>query len=352
MSFARPTLLELIARTTDDLVSRLSLISPLLRRAFTRVLAKVWSGAVHELHGHLDWNARQLFAVSADDTELDKHGRDYGIPRLAAAFAAGGVTFTGTNGTAIPAGTRWQRSDGLLFDTQALATIALGTATATIKAVAYGDSSNTEVGVVLTLVSPIAGLSSSATVSGGGITGGADPETNENYRERILERKRNTPQGGAKNDYIAWAKEVAGVTRVWVFPQWDGPGTVGVAFVLDGEVDIIPDGGKVAEVQAYIDDPGRRPVTATVITFAPTPLAVDFTIAVLPNTTAVKDAVTAQLVDFLRREGEPGVTLKLSNLDEAISIATGETSHVMTAPAADVVASSSQIPVMGTITWA
>lgn len=351
MPFARPTLAELITRTTADLVSRLELTGTVLRRAVVRVLARVWAGAVHMLYGHLDWNFRQLFASTAEAEQLDLHGQDYAITRKAAAFATGDVTFTGTDASTIPAGRVVQRSDGVQFEVQTEVAIAAGTATTDVRALEAGDESNTDAGVVLALVSPISGVQSAVTVASAGITNGADTESDESYRTRILERKRSVPQGGSANDYIRWAKEVSGVTRVWLFPQWMGAGTVGVGFVLDDADPIIPDTAKVQEVQDYIDAPSRRPVTAEVIAFAPITLAVDMTINLVPDTTAVRNAVIAELEDLFRREAVPGAVIRLSVIDEAISIAPGETSHDLVAPVADIAPDANELPILGTITW-
>jgi uncharacterized phage protein gp47/JayE len=79
---------------------------------------------------------------------------------------------------------------------------------------------------------------------------------------------------------------------------------------------------------------------------------VDYTIALTPNTQAVKDAVTAELADLHRREAAPGTIFLLSHIKEAISIAAGETNHVLTVPSADITPATGAIPTLGTITWA
>jgi uncharacterized phage protein gp47/JayE len=65
----------------------------------------------------------------------------------------------------------------------------------------------------------------------------------------------------------------------------------------------------------------------------------------------VQAAVAAELADLLRREAEPGGTILVSHLREAISIAVGETNHVLSSPAADVTHATGQIATLGTITW-
>jgi uncharacterized phage protein gp47/JayE len=351
MPFARTSLPDLIARTTTDLVSRLEIASAVLRRAVVRVLPRVWSGAVHEVHGHLEWNSRQLLAATADESELPRHGAEMAVTRLSGSKADGPLTVTGTNGAVIPAGRLWQRADGLQYEVEAEATIVGGTATVSLVCTTSGAAGNAAEGVALALVSPIPGIVSSASVAAGGITGGVDQESVERWRQRILERKRQSPQGGSKADYIRWAKEVPGVTRVWVLPQWLGAGTVGVTFVQDDEVNIIPDAGMVDDVQDYIDAADRRPVTAEVIVFAPAPLVVNFSIELVPNTAPVRAAVQAELADLLRRYAEPGKVIPRSKLSEAISIAEGEDSHEMTVPAGDIAPAAGQLPVMGVVTW-
>lgn len=356
MSFARPTLAELITRTTADLVSRLQLESEVMRRAFVRTVSRVWSGAVHALYGHLDWSSRQHLVSTCDAEFLDAHGAEYELSRLPATYASGEAIFSGADGAIVPAGTRVQRADGVEYLVQADAAIdAGGTVAVAVDAVDAGADGNSGPGTALTLTSSIPAVFAAAAAPDG-ITGGNDVESDARFRARVLERKRAAPQGGALVDYEIWAKEVAGVTRVWVRPQWMGAGTVGVLFVADdagtgyGE-DIIPDAGLVADVQAYLTDPARAPVCAEIYAVAPVPLTITMTIALSPNTAAVQAAVTAELIDLFRRAGEPGSTIPLSQIREAISIAPGETYHEMIAPVDDVVAPANQIPVLGDLTF-
>ncbi|MDP1682722.1 MAG: baseplate J/gp47 family protein, partial [Burkholderiales bacterium] len=189
-----------------------------------------------------------------------------------------------------------------------------------------------------------------ATVTAAGITNGADTEIDASLRARLLKRIQQPPHGGAKYDYEAWALEVAGVTRVWVYPAELGLGTVTVRFARDDDASIIPDAAEVTAVQDYIN--ARRPVTAQVTVAAPVAVPRNFTIQLTPNTQVVRDAVTAELTDLIRRESEPGGTILLSHIREAISIAAGETNNVLSAPAADVTHTTGQMATMGAITWA
>jgi uncharacterized phage protein gp47/JayE len=350
MPFSRPSLPELIDRAASDLEARLPGTDARLRRSNLAVLARVHAGAVHGLYGYLDWLSKQLMPDTAEAEYLERWAAVWGVDRKAASAAAGLVIVTAAPPLTLPAGTLWQRADGVQFASDLEVAVASAAASIAVTASAAGADGNTAVNTPLTLVSPVAGLSSTALVDTGGLAGGADTEADASLRERLLARIQQPPHGGADFDYIAWALEVPGVTRAWVYPGELGPGSVTVRFVRDEDVSLIPDAPEVAAVQAYIEN--LRPVTAAVTVAAPVAVPLDLTIAGLdPNLAAVRDAVTAELDDLLRREAEPGGTLLLSHLREAISTAAGEYDHVLAAPAANVLHAVGEIAVLGTITW-
>lgn len=353
MAFTRPSLTELISRNQSDIESRLPGTDAKTRRTVVGVLARVLSGAVHGLYGYLDWASKQLMADTAEAEHLDRHA---GIwlqeGRKAAVAALGSVDFTGTDGSVIPAGSLLQRSDGVVYATDAEVTIAASVATATVTASDAGADGNSDAGVGLSLISPIAGIQSSATVATGGLTGGADIESDDDLRARVIARIQNPPQGGSESDYLAWALAAhVDVTRAWVYGEELGAGTVVVMVATDDVVGgPIPVQSVVDAVQAYIDV--RRPVTAAVTAVAPVAVPFNLTISNLsPDTSTVRSAIEAEIADLLRREAGPGGTILLSHIREAISLAADEADHVLVSPAADVTHTTGQIAMMGTITW-
>jgi len=350
MPFQRPTFDALVTRIQADFQSRFGLVTPILRRSWVYVITRIFAGGMHMLYGALQFIVQQIFPDISDEEYLERQASGYGITRTAATFAAGPATVTGTvNGTTIPAGTVLLRADGATFSVDADAVIALLTATLAVTCITAGETGNTIATSQLTFESPIANVAGFATVSGGGIVGGADEESTESLRTRFLQRLREPPMGGAVADYRKWSLEVPGVTRVWVYPLELGPGTVTVRFVRDGDVSIIPDAGEVAAVQAAID--AVRPVTAAVTVVAPVAVPRAFTIHIVPDTAAIRAAVTAELEDLLRRDAEPGGTILLSRIREAVSIAAGESDNIVTVPAADVTHTTGQIATMGVVTW-
>lgn len=348
MPFQRPTLTDLITRIFSDFVSRLNLPGALLRRSVVWAMSRVMAGAAHMLHGHLEYIAQESMPDTAVDN-LTRWANIWGVTLKQAQFADGPILFTGTTeGATIDAGSVYKIGD-IEYTTQADATISGGVASVEVKANLAGSDGNSAAGTVLTAVFPVAGVSNTATVDTAGITNGSNVETLDSLKARYLARIRQAPNGGSAADYVEWALEVPGVTRAWLKPLYLGIGTVVLFFVRDFDTPIIPDTNEVQAVQDYID--GVRPVTADFTALAPIPDAIDFAIAINPNTAAVRNAITAELTDFMQRESEPGGTLWHSRIDDAISGADGEFKHILTTPADNVVSAAGHMAVMGSIVF-
>jgi uncharacterized phage protein gp47/JayE len=361
MPFARSSLQQITNRILSDFQTRITGATSLLRRSILGIIARVNAAAFHLQYEYLDYQARQLFISTADEAGLETHSSEYGIPRNAPTFATGSGTATGTTGTIILATSQLSNSDGLLYMMTANATIVAGSATIEFTALVSGEDYNDDAGILLTFVSPQTGVNSTVTVDSDGIAGGADEETNEELRARLLTRKRLPPHGGAAFDYLAWMLEVSGVTRSWLISEYQGIGTLGLIFVRDDDTSIIPSLTLRDAMKAYITshtDPitGETvgaPVTAVpgIYMIEPTLLSVDLSVSLYQNTLAIRTAIIANVTDMILRDGGGGNTLYLSRISEAISLATNETRHVITLPVADIATTTTQIPVIGTITF-
>lgn len=349
MSFLRPTLSTLITRVTNDISGRMSGAVNAVSRSVIVVLAKVVAGVTSGLYGYIAFLADQILPDTAEAGYLVRHASNWGLRRKGGTAASGIATASGSDATAIDAGTVLVRVDGARFRTTAAVVIAAGTAALPIEAEIAGEDGNTAALAQLTFASPIAGVQATATVTADALTGGSADEEYEALRARLLQRIRNPAQGGSKSDYERWALEVDDVTRAWVYPNYLGDGTVGVTFVTDGRDDIIPLEADVDAVQAHIDE--VRPVTANVTVFAPISDDVDIEIGVSPNTPEVKAAIEAELDDLFTRDAEPGGTIYISRLREAISIASGEHHHELVSPTEDYVAAAGHLPRRGALSW-
>lgn len=220
-----------------------------------------------------------------------------------------------------------------------------------VTAVVSGADPSTGTGAALTFEGAYAGVNAITTVTAA--ADGTDREPTEDFRVRFLERKASRGRhGGSVADYIAWAKEIAGVTRVWVKPQGNGPGTVLVRFVRDNDPTIFPDTSEVTAVQTYIDS--VRPAScAGVLVAAPLAANIPMTLSINPDTPALRASVEAELDAMYRRRATPvgGGSILLAWLQTAVGDAPGVDSYTITSPAADTPYPDGYLIGRGTLTW-
>ena len=351
MPFNRPTLQVIEDRVKADIEGRFDDLDPKPRRSYVGIFSRTMAGAFHELYGYLEYVSDQIFDDSADEENLERRARQYGITRVAAVKATGDITLTGIAPTIIPAKTVWRSSAGQDYETTAEVILSFVSEDITVTAVLAGAAGNSPDATRLALINPVSGLESAATASGA-LSGGANIESVQSLQLRLQLRRSEPPLGGANSDYELWARSGhQDVTRVWTRPNTPDLGQVTVYIMTDDATDNgIPGATTVTTVQDYIN--GVRPVTADVTGAAPTAVEMDIEITGIDlDTTDVREAVTAEIADLIRRESEPGGTILVSHIREAISTAAGEIDHELTSPVADVAHNSDQIAVPGDITW-
>ncbi|MDC9594884.1 baseplate J/gp47 family protein [Xenorhabdus sp. IM139775] len=356
MPYKSPTLSTLIARNQADIESRLP--GTYARTAFrtTNAIAYANAGNAAGLHDHLAWTSRQVVPHLADDDKLLEHCEFWGVWRKAATNASGTLTVTVSADTLIPEGTRWQRPDGVVFESTADAHVAAGDSLVSVTAIEAGRKSNTAEGVPLELISPVVNVQTQARCQY--IGGGAEQESMDSLRSRLLFRVQYPPSGGNQYDYERWALEVPGVTRAWCLPRYRGHGTVGVMFVMDEEPDIFPGTADLNRVTDYLTG-HINPVTnqvegkttgAELIVMSPTAKIINLSIRLSPNTEEVRSAVKANLKIYLESL-RPGGLAFLSEIRATISNAPGEMDNTVINPTTDIHAAENEIFVLGDITW-
>ncbi|AWY39410.1 baseplate J protein [Pseudomonas putida] len=344
MPFETPSLPALISRTQADLAS------DSLRRSDAQVLARTLSGTAYGLYGYLDWIVEQILPDRADEETLERIAAlRLNQPRKAAQSAEGMVSFSAAAGVPLDAGVVLQAGDGRTYKVANGITTVAGINSVTITAVDAGPLGNADAGLALTLVQPVAGITNTFTVMPPGLAGGIARESVELLRARVVRSYRVIPHGGSADDYETWALEVAGITRAWCRRNYMGPGTVGLFVMRDGDVEPVPNPTQLAEVKTYIEP--LRPVTAELYVLAPVKVLVPYTIHAVPDTSAVRAAIQAQLIDLHAREAGLGEKLLRTHIAEAVSGSSGESDHVLISPAADVVAATNQLLIFGGITW-
>lgn len=324
MPFTRPTLSTIITRVDADITSKLTGSASLLPSSLLAILAKVFSAAMHTFYGALVWVSKQIIVTTAETDWLDNHATMWGLVRIQATYASGDVIFTGDNGSFIPINTKVIRDDSVVFLTTVDASISGGTVTVNVEAEEAGESGNTDAGIFLTLLTPILGVDDTAEVDTG-LDGGIDEETDTNLRERILNRIKTPPAGGADHDYINESRAVAGVDNAFVFGnQNELVEELGhVTVVIVGVSPKVPSGTLLTAVETALTDPdtGIVPVTATLHVSPIVEADIDIDIDIDPNTSEMQALITANLDDLFELEAEPGGTILLSHIRDAISSA-------------------------------
>ena len=363
--FSTPTLSELIQRVRNDYVS-LGIPEAKLPRSLPWAATYALAGVAYGLYGFLHTVAREMMPDTATSFGVLRWASIFGLVRIPASAAVVRFTVFGTTGLVLPANTRWVREDGLEYELSVPSTlIAPGLTVVNVACTTTGVIGDCEPGTPLTLMIPIAGITSEVAVTST-ITDGADIETLARLLQRTLDRIRDVPQGGAGVDFVEWVKEAhPAVDRVWTYANELGAGTVVVRFVLDAVgADAIPSAGDVTTVQEYIDEVDaagntvRRPVTADVTVVAPVAKAVLLTITIYPDTVANRTAVEEELMSMLAVEQEePGpAVIKNSLIHAAISRADGEEWHELLAVdggagTADITVGVNQWAYLGVVTW-
>lgn len=360
MAFTRPSLTTLRTQMRDRITSEMASagfkVDAAIPRTLMRILADTFAGALHVLYGAVSAISRQILPDLADTDYLERHAAVYAITRQAAGKWVGTVIFTGTNTTVVPVGTSVTSATGAVYLTTEEATISGGDDEVAAESEVAGADYNLENGQALTLGEAIAGIDSEVLVNLTTTTG-TDEETDNELRERVLQRIQDTPQGGSADDYERWAREVTGVFRALAVPIARGAGTVDVYFLHDeGTGYGIPTAPQIAEVQAYIDV--LRPVTADVDVLAPTTTTQAYTFAALsPNDAATKTAIEAELDAMYRTkalrslaDGTPE-PVYVSDHWQAIAAATGVVSFDLTTPSATLTPTDGQVYIRGAMTY-
>ncbi len=254
----------------------------LLPKSFIRVLCRVLAGVFIILYKQIGWYFLQMFPETADWQEVNILGqRVRPLVKLGALFGIGaplaGVQWQGIlivdvlkTGSVLYSGTQLKSNiTGKLYITTETRTLSSEKENVKVVCVDIGSAGNLETGDVLNFVNPYGFIKSEAVVSEVERVG-LDEELEASYRERLINRFRLQPQGGALADYRIWAADVPGVLRVYPYNDKEQPGGVllyvsGIPSVFN---DRIPDKGllkKVGDACTYDPETGkatRKPLTA------------------------------------------------------------------------------------------
>lgn len=303
-----PTLQDIANNILADLESEFGTSIPIFAKSVWRIFSYILAGVFIILYKYSGDQYKQRFVQTANETYLEILGELVGIVRTPSQAWSGQAQAIATGSGTIPAGTQLRNvATGVVYRLSIPATIA-STTTMTLLALTSGDVSDINIGDELKFVSPIGGVSQTAIVLAI-TTQGADKENLEVYRQRVLDRYRKTPQGGALADYEQWTEEGPNVINAYPY-SGTMPVHVDIYVEVDNQTDGIPTTPQLTNIyDNYIAvDPDiglatRKPITDIVTMFQIERIEFDVEIITLdPDTATIRDEIESALETYFLRK--------------------------------------------------
>lgn len=313
--------------------------STVLRKTVLKVLAHVLGGALYMviLIAKRIWKNR--FVSTCDVSALEGFGTEYGIPHKVPMAASGNVLFAlddGVESVEVSQGTVLvEPNTGLEYEVAATVIVTPERSGVPVKCSENGADGNLAEGTVLEFRDEaIVGVDQLTSVDvGGGVADLVEidgdiqvwGELAEEYRARLLNRVQNPPHGGSSNDYWQWAMRFAFVTDSYVFHNAPETNSVSVAVANYNRDSLVLTPDQLSEVESYITDDVRRPITADVRVFNVTPVDVTITASIVPYNESVRKSVSDAIVRYLKSVG-PGNVISAEMITlNVLSNSTAET---------------------------
>lgn len=237
------------------------------------------------------------------------------------------------------------------------ATASFTSASIPVESEDLGAATIISAGTLLILQSPIVGVDDTLAADFGGVTGGADQETETELRERLLYRIQNPVAQFNVSAITEAAMNVPGVHRVFVEEVTPLVGQVTVYFTTaDGP---IPSAATVALVNTEIQDirPANTDV-ADVFVLAPTAVVINFTFSTIsPDTPTMRQAIIDNLQQMFDERVDVGSDVTADAFRSAIyntvDTVTGQSvsSFTLASPAAGVAIAAGELGVLGAVVF-
>lgn len=287
--------------TVEDIKSRIleRITTNLQTRegSYTNDVISAAAAEIAEVYHSMDALLPAFYLDETSGSYIDRQAAVVGITRKPGTKAVCDITFTGSNGAQVPAGTPFYTAAGLAFTLRETVTVTDGAAAGTLEASEVGDLYNISAGEITQTLKNYSGITGYTNDEA---SGGTDPESDASLLSRYLDRMRRTATSGNPYHYQQWANSVAGVGVSRVIAKWDGPGTVKVILA---DPNMEPAAEETVEAcAAYIEK--QRPVGAavTVVAANAKELPVSATVSIDGTTTreAVQTAFTEALGAYFR----------------------------------------------------
>ena len=298
----------------------------------------------------------QMLVSFATAPALDELGKLVGVSRLPASGAVVTIQFeivSGHGGVIIPSGTRVQSNDGkVVFAVIANTEVAIGETTADVECICQniGTIGNGyAIGNIESIIDPLSFVTAASNTNVS--SGGANSETDEELRSRIILAPSQYSVAGPRDAYKFFAKS-ASPAIIDVAVAQLSPGTVGVYPLVAGG-DTPPE--ILTLVETALNDDSVRPLTDTVEVAAPT--VVDYDIEIDVTTYENSDVGTAQtaietaLTAYAEAKATAmGQDIVLSQIIARAANVAGVYNVEVVSPASDLVIDFNEVPIIGTVT--
>ncbi|MFA0155415.1 baseplate J/gp47 family protein [Vibrio sp. 10N.261.46.A3] len=340
-----PVSLEsLILRAEANMVAATGQSNPAIK-----ALASAIAGVSYGQYGYQDMLFREMHPETCSEPWLYLHASRHDTPRLLPTFATGEVMFTELGeAVVIPKGRV------LTYLDREYETIKEQYSHTPVQVIALqpGVDSNLPQGAILTLSEGLSGVDPTH-VESLGVAGGADLETVEHWRPRVVNAFNSNELVGKAEDYEAWAVSAhSDVDFAWALDNTPSRGMVEVYIGARDNSPAVSD-EVVRIVQSTFEE--NRLAGCHPVALQPAHALLDVEVQGIEEAVVRRDVTVAleNLVKSKMGKIDPATKKPeaITNTEIVLAISTVTSGFVVKAPVGEVVIENDQIHVLGVVTW-
>ena len=347
-----------MSKTIDEIYGEMLAVfaeaSGYLPSASCDLAARLYAAAaqIHALLLQAQWVLEQGFPQTAQGEYLERLAALRGISRSVATCATGflrfGVSSAISGDLSVKSGTTCMTDTGIRFATTEDAVLSAGTLYVDVPAMALepGRAGNVAANTVTIMAAMPTGVK--ACTNPEAFSGGDDAESDESLRARLLDSFIRLPNGANAAYYEQTALSFTGVAAAKAVGRPRGIGTVDVYVATDAG---IPGEELLTAIEDYLQ--ARREISVDLQVLAPEEETVNISVALKASQGHTFDQAKAQADDALRNAFTGsllGKGVTLAALGELLYHLEGVENYRFVSPTADVPASPTVLPQLGTLT--
>lgn len=338
----------------EEMLAVFAEVSGYLPHTSCDLAARLYAAAaqIQGLYHQTQWLLEQSFPQTAQGIYLDRHAQLRGVRRGVAACAEGtlrfGVPAAVESDLSIAAGTVCMTGTGIRFETVTDAVLKAGASYVDVPAAAVepGRSGNVAAGTITIMAAMPVGIKACTNPAAFG--GGDDEESDEALRERLLDTYRRLPNGANAAYYEQTALSFAGVAAASAVARPQGVGSVDLYVATDAG---LPDEALLREIDAFLQE--KREISVNLRVRAPDTAPFNISVALQPTAGVSFETARADAEAALRGAFTGallGKTVTLAYLGNLLYNLDSVQNYRITEPKADLAASPTTLPVLGTVT--